>query len=687
VLQQTTKGWSSPLGVSLSSEGANFSVYSKHATGIELLLFDRADDARPSRAISIDPMSNRTYHYWHVYVPGVKVGQIYGYRASGAFDPSIGMLFDDHKLLLDPYGLAVVVPKNYSRDAARQKGDNAEIAMKSVVADPSVYDWEGDRPLRRPSSRTIIYEMHVRGFTRHASSGIAENKRGTFAGLVEKIPYLRELGVTAVELMPVFQFDAYDAPPGLVNYWGYAPVSFFAVHQTYSSRQGPLAPMDEFRDMVKALHRAGIEVILDVVFNHTAEGDHSGPTLSFRGLDNSTYYILDQDRSRYANYSGTGNTLNANHPIVRRMILDSLRYWVEQMHVDGFRFDLAAILERNQSGELMPNPPVLWGIESDPVLAGTKLIAEAWDAAGLYKVGSFIGDSWKEWNGRFRDDVRSFLRGGDGFVGCFADRLVGSPAIYGHKEREVEQSVNYVTCHDGFTLNDLVSYSCKHNEPNGEGNHDGTDDNRSWNCGVEGASDDPAVEKLRNRQVKNFLTITMLSAGVPIILMGDEARRTQFGNNNAYCQDNETSWFNWGLLGKHADVHRFVTLLNARRRLRKTEIERRRISLNQLLRGTNLRWHGVKVGQPDWQKSSHSIALTVELPDEKLTLHLIANAYWEALEFELPEMGGREISWRRWINTGLDSPQDIVHWEAAPLVNGLAVRVEPRSVIVLFAEL
>jgi glycogen operon protein len=289
VLQQTTKGWSSPLGVSLSSEGANFSVYSKHATGIELLLFDRADDARPSRAISIDPMSNRTYHYWHVYVPGVKVGQIYGYRASGAFDPSIGMRFDDHKLLLDPYGLAVVVPKNYSRDAARQKGDNAEIAMKSVVADPSVYDWEGDRPLRRPSSRTIIYEMHVRGFTRHASSGIAENKRGTFAGLVEKIPYLRELGVTAVELMPVFQFDAYDAPPGLVNYWGYAPVSFFAVHQTYSSRQDPLAPTDEFRDMVKALHRAGIEVILDVVFNHTAEGDHSGPTLSFRGLDNVLY--------------------------------------------------------------------------------------------------------------------------------------------------------------------------------------------------------------------------------------------------------------------------------------------------------------------------------------------------------------------------------------------------------------
>jgi len=686
VLEQTTKGRSSPLGATLSPEGANFSVYSKHASEIELLLFDGVDDGRPSRVIRIDPATNRTYHYWHVFVPGIKAGQIYGYRVSGPFDPSHGMRFDGRKLLLDPYGLAVVVPKKYSRDAARESDDNTASAMKSVVAAPSAYDWEGDAPLHQPSSRTIIYELHVRGFTRHSSSGIAEHKRGTFAGLIEKIPYLRELGISAVELMPVFQFDPQDAPPALVNYWGYAPVSFFAVHHAYSSRQDPLGPTDEFRDMVKALHRAGIEVILDVVFNHTAEGDHSGPTLSFRGLDNSTYYILDRDPTYYANYSGTGNTLNANHPIVRRMILDSLRYWVEQMHVDGFRFDLAAILERNESGQLMPNPPTLWDIESDPALAGTKLIAEAWDAAGLYEVGSFVGDSWKEWNGRFRDDVRSFFRGDEGFVGCFADHLLGSPAIYGHKEREVEQSVNYITCHDGFTLNDLVSYNQKHNEANGEGNRDGANDNRSWNCGIEGPTNDPAVEKLRNRQMKNFLTITMLSAGVPMILMGDEARRTQFGNNNAYCQDNETSWFDWRLVRKHGDVHRFVMLLNARRRLRKIEIERQRISLNQLLRGTNLTWHGVKVGQPDWRTSSHSIALTVDLPDERLSLHLIANAYWEALDFELPEMD-RRFSWRRWINTGLDSPQDIVHWEAAPLVNGIVIRAEPRSVIILFAEL
>ena len=685
--EPTTRGRTSPLGATVYRQGANFSVYSKHATGIELLLFDRADDARPSCVIRIDPVMNRTYHYWHVFVPDVKAGQIYGYRVSGAFDPASGMRFDNRKLLLDPYGVAVVVPQNYSRDAARQTGDNTASAMKSVVADPSAYDWEGDTPLHRPSSRTIIYEMHVRGFTRHPSSGVADNKRGTFAGLIEKIPYLRELGVTAVELMPVFQFDPQDAPPGLVNYWGYAPVSFFAVHQAYSSRQDPLGPLDEFRDMVKALHRAGIEVILDVVFNHTAEGDHNGPTLSFRGLDNSTYYILDQDRARYANYSGTGNTLNANHPIVRRMIVNSLRYWVEDMHVDGFRFDLAAILGRDESGGLMPNPPVLWDIESEPALAGTKLIAEAWDAAGLYQVGSFIGDSWKEWNGRFRDDVRSFFRGEERSVGRFADRLLGSPAIYGHKEREVEQSVNLVTCHDGFTLNDLVSYDQKHNEANGEGNRDGANDNRSWNCGAEGPSDDPVVERLRNRQVKNFLTITMLSAGMPMMLMGDEVRRTQFGNNNAYCQDNETSWFDWDLLAKHADVHRFVTLLNARRRLRNTEIERQRISLNRLLRGANLTWHGVKVGQPDWSMSSHSVALTVEMRDEGLTVHLIANAYWEALDFELPRIGRSGISWRRWINTGLASPQDIVHWEAAPPDLSSAIRAEPWSVIVLFAEL
>jgi glycogen operon protein len=687
VTQEIKEGQSFPLGATLCANGANFSVYSKHATGIDLLLFDSVEDARPGRVILIDPANSRTYHYWHVFVPGVKAGQIYGYRVHGAFDPSSGMRFDSSRVLLDPYGRGVVVPKNYSRDAARIKGDNTAAAFKSVVTDPRTYDWEGDAPLHRPSSRTIVYEMHVRGFTRDPSSGVAQKRRGTFAGVIDKISYLKQLGVTAVELMPVFQFDPEDAPPGRINYWGYAPVSFFAPHHAYSSRRDPLGALDEFRDMVKALHRAGIEVILDVVFNHTAEGNHDGPTLSFRGFDNLTFYILEQDRSFYANYSGTGNTLNANHPIVRRMILDSLRFWVKEMHVDGFRFDLAAILERDEAGQLLPNPPVLWDIESDPQLVGTKLIAEAWDAAGLYKVGSFIGDSWKEWNGRFRDDVRSFFRGEKNSVGHLADRVLGSPAIYGHEEREAEQSVNFVTCHDGFTLNDLVSYDHKHNEANGEDNRDGANDNRSWNCGIEGPTDDPGVEKLRNQQVKNFLTVTMLAVGMPMFLMGDEVRRTQRGNNNAYCQDNETSWFDWTLLAKHADVHRFVTLLNARRSLRDPEPERQRVSLNQLLRGVNLAWHGVKLNQPDWGESSHSLAFTVEVRQERLLFHVILNAYWQALDFELPRLdSARENPWRRWIDTALDSPNDIMDWKTAESVASYTYRAEPRSVVMLFTE-
>ena len=682
------KGGSSPLGATPSPDGVNFSVFSRHATGVELLLFDGVDDTKAASVVRLDPAGNRTYYYWHVFVPNVRPGQLYGYRVDGPFDHSSGMRFDPTKVLLDPYGRGVMVPSAYDRAAASRLGDNTPTALKSVVVDVAAYDWEGDTPLQRPSSRTIVYEMHVRGFTRHPSSGLSEQTRGTFAGLIEKIPYLQRLGITAVELLPVFQFDPQDSPPGLVNYWGYAPVSFFTPHRGYSSRRDPLGPVHEFRDMVKALHRAGLEVILDVVFNHTAEGDHLGPTLSLRGLDNTTYYILDADRSRYANYSGTGNTLNANHPIVRRMIVDSLRYWVNEMHVDGFRFDLASILERDESGSVLPSPPVLWDIESDPALAGTKLIAEAWDAAGLYEVGSFVGDSWKEWNGRFRDDVRSFFRGEEGVIQAFADRLIGSPSLYGHKQREPEQSVNFVTCHDGFTLNDLVSYDRKHNEANGEDNRDGADDNRSWNCGVEGPTEVPDIDKLRTRQVKNFFTVTMMSAGMPMMLMGDEVRRTQGGNNNAYCQDNETSWFDWTLLTKRADVHRFVSVLNARRVLRDVEHEEKRVALNQLLLQEDITWHGVKLGEPDWRNSSHSLAFTVRLTMDRTHYHTILNAYWEPLEFELPPVadGGRH-PWRRWVDTFLDSPHDIVEWEQAPAVPGRTYRAEPRSVVVLFADL
>jgi isoamylase len=680
----TAVGRSTPLGASAVPRGVNFSVYSRSASAVDLLLFDRDDDSRPSRIIPIDPVENRTYHYWHVFVPGLRQGQLYGYRVHGPYDPASGLWFDPGKVLLDPYGRGVAVPAAYSRDAAKLPGENTSVAMKSVVVDPADYDWEGDTPLCHPSTRAIIYEMHVRGFTGHPSSGLLEKTRGTYAGLIEKIPYLQQLGINAVELLPVFQFDTQDAPRGLVNYWGYSPVSLFAPHSAYSSRQDPLGPVNEFRDMIKALHRAGIEVILDVVFNHTAEGDHRGPTLCFRGFENDAYYILEQDRSRFANYSGTGNTLNTNHPIVRRMILDSLRYWVGEMHVDGFRFDLASILARDSSGRVMSNPPVLWDIESDPALAGTKFIAEAWDAAGLYQVGSFVGDSWKEWNGKFRDDVRDFFRGQDDTVARIADRFLGSPAIYGHKERDAEESVNFVTCHDGFTLNDLVSYNQKHNEANGEGNRDGVDDNRSWNCGVEGPADDPAIEALRNRQVKNFLAVTMLSLGIPMIGMGDEVRRSQFGNNNVYCQDNETSWFDWSLLEKHSDVHRFLRLLVERRRLRNPDAEQHHLSLNQLLALALKTWHGVKIGLPDWSSSSHSIALSAHLPHENVITYLILNAYWEPLEFELPP--GNRGPWKRWIDTALDTPNDVVPWREAPAVPGFTYLAGPRSVVALHAE-
>ncbi len=677
------QGSSFPLGASVRSHGVNFSLFSKHATNVELVLFDGKDDIQPSRVVPIDPATNRTYHYWHVFVPEVQSGQLYGYRVHGPSDPARGLRFDSQKVLLDPYGRGVAVPAGYSRDAAGEPGDNAASAMKSVVVDPSNYDWEGDQPLQRSSSGTIIYELHVRGFTRHPDSGVGESTHGTYAGLIEKIPYLQQLGITAVELLPVFQYDPFDAPPGKINYWGYAPISFFAPHQPYSSRQNPLEVVDEFRDMVKALHRAEIEVILDVVFNHTAEGNEHGPTISFRGIDNSTYYMLERGES-YANYSGCGNTLNGNHPIVRRMIVDSLRYWVQEMHVDGFRFDLASILSRDDNGIPLPNPPVLWDIESDPALAGTKLLAEAWDAAGLYQVGSFVGDTWQEWNGRFRDDIRDFFRGESGAVRRIADRIVGSPEIYGHKQREAEQSVNFVTCHDGFTLNDMVSYDVRHNEANGEGNRDGGNDNRSWNCGVEGPTDDPVIERLRNRQVKNFLTITLLSLGVPMITMGDEVRRTQRGNNNAYCQDNEISWFDWSDLEKHADVHRFVSLLCANRVLRTTENEVRRVSLTQLLTEANETWHGVKLDQPDWSDSSHCLALHAHLRHEGIFFHLMLNAHWAPLKFELPRVDAGP--WRRWVDTALESPDDIVPWEQAPEIPGNSYHVVDRSVVMLYTR-
>ncbi len=493
-------GISHPVGATVYPDGVNFCIYSKRAQLIELLLFDSPEAAKPERIIQLDPKLNKTYYYWHVFVPKIGAGQVYAYRAYGEYAPERGYYFDHSKVLLDPFAHAVVNQENYSREAASRHGiDNCASAFKGVVADPMAYDWEDDRPLEIPYSTSVIYELHVGGFTRNANSGVTPAKRGTYAGLIEKIPYLQELGITAVELMPIQQFDEQDViSPSLSNYWGYSTLAFFAPHGQYSSNRDPLGAINEFRDMVKALHRAGIEVILDVAFNHTAEGNHKGPTLSFRGLDNNTYYILEQDAPAfYTNYSGCGNTIKANHPVVGGMIMDCLRYWVNYMHVDGFRFDLASVMSRDYVGMPLDNPPIVWAIDSDPIIAGTKLIAEAWDAGGLYQVGSFVGDRFAEWNGQFRDDVRCFVKSDAGVKDKVANKIMGSPDIYPQPEREPNRSINFITCHDGFTLNDLVSYNHKHNLANGENNRDGANHNFSWNCGEEGETNDPKIQQLR----------------------------------------------------------------------------------------------------------------------------------------------------------------------------------------------
>ena len=684
-------GYAYPLGALPSQKGVNFSVYANKAEAVELLLFDHAGDAEPAQIFHLDPARHRTYHYWHAFVPGLRAGQIYAYRAIGVDAPKLGQRFDPDKVLLDPYGRAVAMPAGYSRVAASAPGDNTASAMKSVVVDNGTYDWEGDQPLRRPAAGTVIYEMHVKGFTRNPNSGVPEARRGTYAGVIDKIPYLQDLGVTAVELLPIYHFDPTTAMNGMTNYWGYQPIAFFAPYTgysaSYSSTQNPLGVLDEFRDMVKALHKAGIEVILDVVYNHTAEGFGPGATLSFRGLANDVYYLLDEsDRSRYADYTGCGNTFNASHAVVRRLIRDSLRYWVHDMHVDGFRFDLASVLTRGAKGETLPNPPIIWDIESDPALAGTKLIAEAWDAAGLYQVGSFVGDAWKEWNGKFRDDVRSFVKSDNGYVAALGQRLIGSPDIYGHEVREPEQSVNFITVHDGFTLNDLVSYNGKHNEANGEENRDGSNDNLSWNCGVEGPSNDPAVESLRNRQVKNFLTLLLLSMGMPLILMGDEVRRTQGGNNNAYCQDNEISWFDWSLPEKHGDIFRFTKQLIAMRQefgFGRSDAD----TLLALLKKVQAEFGGVTPGEVDDGYTSHALAVSRKSPSGEQQFYVMVNAYWEPLTFTLPPLAATAPrGWECWLDTSRQAPEDIHALNELARVSGNVYTVGPRSIVALVAR-
>ena len=682
----TEKGSPHPLGATPEAGGVNFSLFSGGATGVELLLFESHDSTEPFQVIRFDPFSHKTFHFWHVFVRGLTAGAHYAYRVDGPFNPAAGQRFNPRKVLIDPYARGNTNTL-WKRSEACGPEDNLSTSMRSVVIDTSGYDWEGDRPLNRPMEDTIIYEMHVRGFTRSSSSRVEH--QGTFAGLIDKIPHLKSLGVTAVEVLPVFDFDETDVlrhvdgrPLG--NYWGYSTVGFFAPQSSYCVSPECGSHLTEFRDMVKALHKEGIEVILDVVFNHTDEGNHQGPVFSFKGIDNRTYYFLvPWDLQYYLDYSGCGNTFNCNHPVAQKLIIECLRYWVRETHVDGFRFDLGSILARGEDGRPLAHPPVVWQIELDYELANTKVIAEAWDAAGLYQIGGFPGDRWAEWNGRFRDDIRRFVKGEPGLVGAVASRLAGSADIYEPNGELPVNSINFVTCHDGFTLNDLVSYDGKHNLANGESNRDGTNDNLSWNCGVEGETDDPAVEQLRERQIRNFAALLLLSRGVPMMLAGDEARNTQRGNNNAYCQDNEISWLNWALMEQHAGLLRFWSkMIEFRKRnavLRRRHFFTGAVSERGLV---DVAWHGTELGSPGWgDPNARVLALTLAGFDGDPDLHVMLNMYWESLDFALPSISGRR--WLKAVDTAQPSPHDIPDPGNEPEVGTTTLTLQPRSVVVL----
>ena len=583
--------------------GVQFTVFSRSATGMRVLLYADKLAAEPYDIVELSPKSDRWGDVWSVFVPGLSAGQLYHIQADGPFEPDAGQRFDSEARLIDPYAQALA--GDFQRNT-----DGIVRPPRCVVVD-DFFDWAGDRHVRRPLADTVIYELHVGGFTKSPTSDIAAP--GTYLGLIDKIPYLKSLGVTAVELMPVHEFPilGWDGrSPDRFNYWGYDPLAFFAPHRGYAHSQEPGAQVREFKQMVRELHRAGIEVILDVVFNHTCEGNELGPTLSFKGLENRVYYMLEQGGKYYRNYSGCGNTVNGNHPVVREMIFHCLRHWVLNYHVDGFRFDLASILSRNRQGELIPNPPMVEVIAEDPLLADTKIIAEAWDAAGGYQVGTFATMRWAEWNGRYRDEVRRYWRGDAGVTGALATRLAGSSDLYQTSGRSPYHSINFVTSHDGFPLNDLVSYSHKHNEANNEGNRDGDNNNYSANYGVEGPTDDAAIDALRLRQIKNFLATLLLSQGVPMITAGDECRRTQGGNNNAWCQDNETSWFDWRLVDRNKELIRFVSMLTALRKAEPT-LRQRSFLAGQARAGEEIpdvSWYGPDGRTATWQDMKSCLA-------------------------------------------------------------------------------
>ncbi len=658
-----------PLGPHESGVGVNFALFSRHASRVRLELFDRAADAKPAKVIDLDPARNRTGDVWHVWVEGIPTGQLYAYRVDGPYQPKEGHRFNFNKLLLDPYATAIsrlsdwdfgpargYDPSAPEKDLVLSTADDARAMPKCVFAHEH-FHWHDDRPLRHPWSQTVIYETHVRGFTIHPSAAVEHS--GTYRGLMEKIPYLKELGVTAVELMPVHEFNEYKSTgvnpqtgQPLRNYWGYDPVAFFAPKASYSSSGGMGQQKLEFKEMVRALHGAGIEVILDVVFNHTAEGNELGPTLCFRGIDNAIFYTLAEDKRYYKDYTGVDNTINANHPVVRDLILDALRYWVLEMHVDGFRFDLASVLGRDGTGKLLANAPLLEQIAEDPILRDVKIIAEAWDAAGAYEVGSFSERRWAEWNGRYRDDVRRFWRGDDGMLGVFASRICGSADIYAKSGKGPECSINFVTCHDGFTLNDLVSYQDKHNEANGNNNQDGTNENLSGNYGAEGETADTRIESLRIRQIKNFLLTLLISRGVPMLLGGDEFRRTQGGNNNAYCQDNETSWYDWRCLESHREIFRFTCRMIALRNAHPV------LSMEQFYTDAEIHWFGPQGGLPDWADPKQKQFACLIQEDEQREIFLMFNASNAAIDFALPPVLP-ETRWYLAVDTSREAPQDV----------------------------
>ncbi len=613
---QIFEGKPQTLGAVPFNDGVNFAVYSKNATRVVLDLFDSANAKQPYTSIEFDPIKNRTGNVWHIYIKGLSKGAIYLYRVDGPYNPPEGHRFNFNKYLIDPYAKALTpgsVFRSYNRQreqglAGIENGKLSDISdfPKCVVVEDIDFDWQGDKPLNIPISETVIYEAHLKGFTASATSEVS--CPGTYKGITEKIPYLKELGITSIELLPVFEFDENEngnvnprTGEKLTNFWGYSTINFFSPKTSYSSDQTPGGSVREFKEMVRQFHAAGIEVILDVVYNHTAEGNEHGYTFSFRGFENSTYYmLLNNEKQYYHNFSGCGNTLNAAHPVTTRFILDSLRYWVSEMHVDGFRFDLAAALCRDRNSYLQGMPFLIDAISEDAILNKTKVIAEPWDCGGGYLVGGFPGGRWSEWNDRFRNDIRRFVRGDEGVATAAATRIAGSSDTYNHSGRHPWASINFVSCHDGFTMNDIVSYNGKHNDENGEENRDGTDDNNCYNHGYEGITLNPKIENLRVKKMKNFMLCLMVSQGVPMFAAGDEFRRSQMGNNNAYCQDNEISWLNWSFLHKNQELFRFTKGMIELRKAHPVFRRRNFFSGQQ----AEIEWYDADSKNPDWTKMS-----------------------------------------------------------------------------------